>query len=75
MLTMLTMVTCFRDMFPTETKQILEHRDEVLHCTWSNSGLFLATGALDGSLYIWKYNPAVSSNDYSPFCVIILHFV
>lgn len=49
--------SCSRDKFPSETKQILEHRDEVLHCAWSNSGLYLATGALDGSLYIWKYNP------------------
>ncbi|KAL5268237.1 hypothetical protein ACHWQZ_G002187 [Mnemiopsis leidyi] len=48
---------CTRDSFPTETKQILEHCDEVNHCTWSNNGLYLATGALDGSLYIWKYNP------------------
>lgn len=49
--------TCTRDTFPTETKQILKHQDEVLHCAWSNNGNYLATGALDGSLYIWKYNP------------------
>eukprot|EP00111_Clytia_hemisphaerica_P018391 TCONS_00054380-protein len=46
---------CTRNMFPTETRQILsEHCDEVWFLRFSHDGKYLATGSKDTTVILWK---------------------
>lgn len=49
---------CTKDMFPSETIQVLaEHCDEVWFCKWSPNGRWLATGSKDYTVILWEFDP------------------
>ena len=54
-ITLLSKHKCSKETVPTNTSEILEeHTDEVWFLSYSNNGLYLASGSKDNSIILWK---------------------